>query len=267
MVHKPLVLIEHARNVGKKQQAFGLERAGDRARRGVGVDVVGLPSRPEPIGATTGMNSLAAELSRMSRIDLFGSPTKPRSTTSSTSFRDRVRRGELLRDHQVPSLPDRPQAWPPAALIALTICLLIDAGQHHFDHLDGGCIGDAQAAGNSLLMSSRSSMRADLRPAAMHDHRLDARLLQHDDIAGEGLGELRIDHGVAAIFDDDRLLVVALHEGQSLGQNLRGNAGQLSKASIKLGRFGGVGQCFPPKSQLLTAPELRCEWGRLQGAI
>ena len=39
---EPLVLVEHAGNVGQEQQALGSERAGDGAGERVGVDVVGL---------------------------------------------------------------------------------------------------------------------------------------------------------------------------------------------------------------------------------
>ncbi len=47
-----------------------------------------------------------------------------------------------------------------------------------------------------------------------------AGLLQKHDIAGEVLGELRVAHGVPAIFHHDRLPVVALHIGQGLGEDL-----------------------------------------------
>ncbi|MNW06841.1 hypothetical protein D3C71_2033160 [compost metagenome] len=52
----------------------------------------------------------------------------------------------------------------------------------------------------------------------MHDDRVDARLLQQRDIACKGAAEFGIAHGVAAVFHDDRLVLVALHVGQGLGE-------------------------------------------------
>ena len=42
---KLLGLVEHARHVGQQQEALGLERAGDGAGEGVGIDVVGTAMR------------------------------------------------------------------------------------------------------------------------------------------------------------------------------------------------------------------------------
>ena len=53
----------------------------------------------------------------------------------------------------------------------------------------------------------------------MHDDRIDRRLLQENDVAGEFARQILGAHGVAAVFDDDGLLVVALHVGQRLGQH------------------------------------------------
>jgi len=44
-------LVEHARHVGQKQQPLGPERARDRAREGVGIDVVGDPLLGDASGA------------------------------------------------------------------------------------------------------------------------------------------------------------------------------------------------------------------------
>ena len=53
----------------------------------------------------------------------------------------------------------------------------------------------------------------------MHHDRVDLGLLEQGDVAGEGLAELEIAHGVAAIFDHDRLALIALHVGQGLGED------------------------------------------------
>ena len=62
----------------------------------------------------------------------------------------------------------------------------------------------------------------DLRPAAMHDDRIDPDLLQQHDVAGEGLAAGA--HRVAAVFDDDGLAGIAAEIGHRLGQH-RGDQG------------------------------------------
>ena len=51
----------------------------------------------------------------------------------------------------------------------------------------------------------------------MHHDRVDPGLFEHGHILGEHLAERGITHGMAAIFDDDRLALVALHIGQGFG--------------------------------------------------
>jgi hypothetical protein len=70
-------------------------------------------------------------------------------------------------------------------------------------------------------MPSLSSIVADLRAAAVHDHRIDRGLFQQHDVAGEIPRDLFVAHGVAAVFHDDDLLVVALHVRQRLCENAR----------------------------------------------
>ena len=52
----------------------------------------------------------------------------------------------------------------------------------------------------------------------MHHDGVHAGLLQKRDIAREGTPETDIAHGVAAIFDDDGLVLIALHVGQGGGK-------------------------------------------------
>ncbi len=53
----------------------------------------------------------------------------------------------------------------------------------------------------------------------MHDHRIDAGLFQHHNVAGESAGALLVTHGVAAIFDQNDFIIIALHMGQGLTEN------------------------------------------------
>ena len=48
----------------------------------------------------------------------------------------------------------------------------------------------------------------------MHHHRIDRGLLEQHDVAGEIARGLLLAHGMAAVFDHDGFLVVALHMRQ-----------------------------------------------------
>jgi hypothetical protein len=101
-------------------------------------------------------------------------------------------------------------------------------GEDHLDDLDGRLVRDPQAALKGRLDAELVEHAADLRPAAMHDDRLQAGLLEQHDVLGEILGRSRIAHGVAAILDDDHFLIVALHVRQRLDEHLgpHGRGGQ-----------------------------------------
>ena len=90
------------------------------------------------------------------------------------------------------------------------------AGQHHLDDLHGGGVSHPQAILERRVDTQLLQHAADLRPAAMNDHRVDAEELEEDDVAGEEVGQLLVLHGMAAILDDDRLPVIALDVGQRL---------------------------------------------------
>ena len=128
--------------------------------------------------------------------------------------------GGLARDHHVAVLaaePDRLAAGP----VDETDDLLVDrAREHHLDDFDRRRVGDAQAAGEFRLDAEPLEHLADLRPAAVHDHRVDGGLLHQHDVAGEALGHILLAHGMAAVFHDDDFLVVTLHMGERFRQNV-----------------------------------------------
>src|SRR5581483_8434020 len=127
------------------------------------------PSLEVATGASTGIISRPSTWLRIIRSTLSGSPTKPRSTTFSILESGSITVRVTLRAvTMLPSLPHRPMALPPAALIADD--LLVDrAGQHHLDDLDGLGVGDAQPGGEFRLDAQFLQHVADLRPAAMDD--------------------------------------------------------------------------------------------------
>ena len=121
------------------------------------------------------------------RSTLSGSPTKPRSTTFSMleSGIDHAAR-RLLGDHHVAVLAAQPDGLAAGGVDVADDLLVDRAGQHHLDDFQRRGVGDAQAAGELRLHAGALEHRLDLRPAAVHHHRIDRGLLQQHDVAREG---------------------------------------------------------------------------------
>ena len=99
---------------------------------------------------------------------------------------------------------------------------LVDAaGQHHFRHFSRGRIRHAQAIDKAALNPQPLQQIADLRPAAVHHHRVDAHGFEQHDILGKILRAFGIAHRVAAIFHHEGLAGIALQIGQRLDQRFR----------------------------------------------
>ena len=99
--------------------------------------------------------------------------------------------------------------------------LLVELAQHHLDDVHHPVVGDAHPLAELALDAHRLQQVADLRPAAVDDHRVHADQLQHHDVAREARLERGLRHRVAAVLDDDRLVVEAPDVGQRLGEDLR----------------------------------------------
>jgi len=52
-----------------------------------------------------------------------------------------------------------------------------------------------------------------MRPAAVNNDRVDADLLEEDDVAGERISRRRVAHRMAAVLDHERPAGVAAHIG------------------------------------------------------
>ena len=100
---------------------------------------------------------------------------------------------------------------PPSALIQPTICLLIEPASTISTISTVFWSVTRRPPSNSRLDAQLGQHGADLRAAAMHDDRVDARLLEQRDVAGETPGRAPVAHGMAAIFHHDRPVLVALH--------------------------------------------------------
>ena len=191
------------------------------------------PPAAAATGASTGIISLPSTWLSTVRSTFSGSPTKPRSTifsmleSGSTTVRVTLRAVTML-----PSLPHSPIGLAAGGVDVADDLLVDRAGQHHLDDLDGRLVGDAQAVDEFRLDAELLEHGRDLRAAAVHHHRIDRGLLQQHDVAGEVARGLFLAHGMAAVFDHDDLLVIALHVRQRLDQDAR------LRLRVDLGGFG-----------------------------
>ncbi len=71
------VLVEDARHVGQQQEARGPHRRGDGARRGIGIDIIGVAVLADADGRDDGDEVRPLEQIEHAGIDDSGSPTKP----------------------------------------------------------------------------------------------------------------------------------------------------------------------------------------------
>src|SRR5690606_9932626 len=98
---------------------------------------------------------------------------------------------------------------------------LVDcAAQHHLDHVHGLGVGDPHAADKTALPPQALQQPANLRTAAVHDHRIDADQFHHHDVAGEAVLEVLGRHGMAAVLDHHGLAAEALDVRQRFDQNV-----------------------------------------------
>ena len=132
----------------------------------------------------------------------------------------------------LPSLPQRPIARPPCALIAPTICLLIEPASTISTISTVGLSVTRRPPEKRELDAELLQHGADLRPAAVNDHRIDAGLLEQNHVAREVALLGLVPHRVSAIFHDDRRLVVAQHVRQRLHQDF----GLFLRAGLKRSR-------------------------------
>ncbi len=100
------------------------------------------------------------------------------------------------------------------------------AHEHHSGHIEGLLVGDPQAVDELALLAEPAQQCADLRPSAVHDHGPQPDRAEQHDVLGERRGQLRVDHGVAAVLDDDHRAAEALDVGQRLDERRRPSLGR-----------------------------------------
>jgi hypothetical protein len=94
-------------------------------------------------------------------------------------------------------------------------------GEDHTDDIHRLGRGDPVAADERTRDAEPVEHGRDLRPTAVHDHRLDADVPQVDHVLGERPLQIGVDHRVAAELDDDDLAREPLQPREGLDQDMR----------------------------------------------
>ena len=90
------------------------------------------------------------------------------------------------------------------------------AEQHHLRHLDRLGVGDAQPLDEPHLHPEALHVAGDVGTAPVHDHRVEADVLEEHDVGRERLAELLLAHRRAAVLDDDGAAVELPDVGKRL---------------------------------------------------
>ena len=99
---------------------------------------------------------------------------------------------------------------------------LVDlARQDHLDDVHGLLVGDPQAVDEHGLLAQALHDLADLGAAAVDEDDLHADEPQQGDVLHDLLLQLLVDHGIAAVFDNDHLAVIAPDIRERLREYLR----------------------------------------------
>ena len=128
------------------------------------------------------------------------------------------------------------------------------AGEHHPHDVHDLGRRDAQAALELALEADPVEHRLDLRAPAVHDDGAQAGIPEEGDVLGEGRLEGVVDHGVAAVLDDDEGAAEALEPRQRLDERrglARGDAdrGGVDEAAEVLVLLAVVVMCCRPSSR------------------
>ena len=98
---------------------------------------------------------------------------------------------------------------------------LIDfTGEHHLSDLGRLAVSHTQSVTEDRLLAQLVKGIGDLRAAAVNQYDLDTDQGQEHDVLHDLLFEGLVDHGVAAVFDDDDLAVIFLNQGKCLCEHL-----------------------------------------------
>ena len=217
-----LVLGKHAGDIGQQEQPRRTQCRGDGAGHRIGIDVVGMAIGPHPDRRDDRHDARRQQRVDDRGVDAFGFADKAEVDDLFDGAAGIA--GGALHLHgayQTGVLARNAGSAATGALDPGDEFLVDRTGQHHFGHLRGGGIGDAQAIDEAAFDAQPLQHRADLRAAAMDDDGQDTDRLQQHDVFGKILRQCRIAHGMAAVFDDEDLARIALQIGQRFDQRFR----------------------------------------------
>ena len=89
------------------------------------------------------------------------------------------------------------------------------------DHFHGLLVGIPQAVDKLGLLADLLEQLIDIGAAAVDQHRFNAQHIEQDDILHDGILEPLVDHGVAAVFDNNGFPRVFLHIRLRFGEHIR----------------------------------------------
>ena len=188
--------------------------------------------------------------------------TRDRPACSSAS-RDRAcMRSSLRATTRLPSLPERPTARPPAALMPLTICLLIEP----VSTISTTSMAAASVTRNPSTKDEGIASFFSIAPICGPPPWTTTGSMPVCFISTMSCAKFSDDaafHGVAAIFHDDGLAVVAKNVGQRFDENARGRApARHARACCGPGRRRPAAPCGrPPQIRRLIAQSYRGQRG------
>ena len=223
---------KHAAHIGQHQKPLSRKRAGNCTRHRIGIDVIGLAISAHANGGHNGHDIRANHQFQHARVDVLGLTHKAKiEHFFDIAVRVAVSAHELARPHQPAILAGNPNREDTSARDGFRHLFVHRPRQHHFHHIQHGGIGHTQALHEGGFHIQALQHGVDLRPAAMHHHRVHAHLFQQRDIAAKAQSGFFFPHGVAAIFHYHDLVIIALQEGQSPCQDFH----------LFLGGIGHVG--------------------------
>ena len=92
--------------------------------------------------------------------------------------------------------------------------------QHHLRDVHGLSVRDAESVNEDSFFPQPLHQVGNFRTAAMHQHHPGADERKQYDILHDLLFQVFIDHGIAAVFDDNDLPVITADVGHGLDQHL-----------------------------------------------
>src|SRR5690606_9702793 len=94
--------------------------------------------------------------------------------------------------------------------------LVHQAAKHHLPPVHGLAVSDPHAVDELRINIQLGQQLADLGAATVDHHRVNPHQLHHDNVTGEAVFEVFVDHGVAAVLDHDGLTCKTLNIRQRL---------------------------------------------------